>query len=569
MTAKTAADAERVAGAAPQEATGWHAIDWLKAHRVVRRLQARIVKATQEGRWGKVRALQHLLTHSFSGKALAVRRVTENHGKRTPGVDGVTWSTPAHKAQAVRALRQRGYRPQPLRRLYIPKRNGKLRPLSVATMHDRAMQALYLLALDPVAETTADPHSYGFRRERSPADALRRCHRLLAGPTKATWILEADIERCFERISHDWLVAHVPLDRAILRKWLRAGYLERHVLHPTDEGVPQGSPISPALANWALDGLDTLLRERFPKLPSATNGRVNLVRFADDFIITGKTKELLEDEVRPLVAAFLKERGLELSAEKTSITHIEDGFDFLGQTVRKFGNTCLTKPSKKSVKALLAKARGVIKANAQAPAGQLIVQLNTLIRGWALYHRHGASKQTFRSVDCAIFRALWRWACRRHPAKSRRWVRQKYFQTLGHRHWVFSGEIAGPAGRPKPVRLIAAALVPIERHVAIREDANPYDPAWEPYFERRLGVTMAATLKGRRTLLYLWKRQNGLCPHCRQPITRITGWENHHRVWLSLGGGDQAENRELLHPTCHRQVHSRAHRGEPRPVRGV
>lgn len=569
MTAKTAADAERVAGAAPREATDWHAIDWLAVHRTVRRLQARVVKATQEGRWNKVKALQHLLTHSFSGKALAVRRVTENHGKRTPGVDQVTWSTPPHKAQAVQALRQRGYRPQPLRRLYIPKSNGTLRPLSIATMHDRAMQALYLLALDPVAETLADPHSYGFRRERSPADALRRCHSLLAGPTKATWILEGDIKSCFERISHDWLLAHVPMDRVILRKWLTAGYLERHVLHPTDEGVPQGGPISPVLANWALDGLDRLLRERFPKLPSATNGRVNLVRFADDFLITGKTRALLEDEVRPLVAAFLKERGLELSAEKTGITHIEDGFDFLGQTVRKFGTTCLTKPSKKSVQALLATVRGIIEVNKQAPAGQLIVQLTTLIRGWALYHRHGASKQTFRSVDCAIYRALWPWARRRHPNKSRRWVRKKYFQTVGYRHWVFSGEIDGPEGKPKTVRLIAAALVPIERHVAIREDANPYDPAWETYFERRLGVTMAATLKGRRTLLYLWKRQHGRCPHCRQPITRITGWENHHRVWRSHGGGDQAANRELLHPTCHRQLHSRVHRGEPRPARGV
>src|SRR5262245_11567328 len=216
MTAPTAANAEMSAGAASHETADWPAINWPKAHQIVRRLQARIVQATQAGRWGRVRALQRLLVHSFSGKALAVRRVTENHGKRTPGIDGEIWNTPAKKARAVQTLRQRGYRPQPLKRVYIPKRNGQKRPLGITTMTDRAMQALYLLALDPIAETTADPNSYGFRKERCPADAIDQCHTALSNRSGARWILEGDIARCFDALSHDWLVANVPMDKAIL-----------------------------------------------------------------------------------------------------------------------------------------------------------------------------------------------------------------------------------------------------------------------------------------------------------------------------------------------------------------
>jgi len=211
------------AGAPSHDPVTWHTIDWYQAHRTVRRLQARIVKATQEGRWGKVKALQHLLTHSLSGKALAVRRVTENHGKTTAGVDRVIWNTPEKKAAAITALTQRGYHPQPVRRVYIPKRNGTKRPLGIATMHDRAMQTLYLFALQPIAETTGDANSYGFRPDRSPADAIEQCHTDLSKHYSAPWILEGDIRACFDGLSHQWLVDNVPLDRAMLHKWLKAG----------------------------------------------------------------------------------------------------------------------------------------------------------------------------------------------------------------------------------------------------------------------------------------------------------------------------------------------------------
>ena len=220
-------------------------IDWRKCERFVNRLQARIVKSTQAGRRGRVKALQRLLTHSFYGRALAVRRVTENKGKRTPGVDGAIWTTPASKDKAIHSLRRRGYQPLPLRRVYIPKANGKLRPLGIPTMKDRAMQALYLLALLPIAETRADPNSYGFRPKRSTADAIEQCFLALAKETSPVWALEGDIKGCFDHISHDWMLAHIPMDAVILKKWLKAGYVDNRTLFPTSAGTPQGGIMTP------------------------------------------------------------------------------------------------------------------------------------------------------------------------------------------------------------------------------------------------------------------------------------------------------------------------------------
>src|SRR5947209_6136291 len=550
----------------------WHQINWRDAERNVRRLQTRIAQATKAGKWGKVKALQRLLTHSYSSKALAVRRVTENTGKRTPGVDGETWKTPEQKIAAIDSLQQRGYHPRPLRRVYILKSNGAQRPLSIPTMRDRAMQALYLLALDPIAEALADPNSYGFRTARSAADAIEACFIALCKNDRAEWILEGDIRSCFDKISHAWLVAHIPMEKAMLKKWLKAGYVERHCFHATEEGTPQGGIISPAIANMTLDGLERLLSSHFSKTSRAgKKAKVNLIRYADDFCVTGSSKELLEQEVKPLVEQFMRERGLELSAEKTVITHIEQGFDFLGQTVRKYRRGKRTKffitPSKKSVKAFLRKIRQRIKESRDLTAGELIAELNPMIRGWALYHRHVVSKAIFHAVDHAIFQAIWKWARRRHRRKSRRWVKEKYFPDTGPNRWVFTGVLKSKEGQVKVVRLLAASSIRIERHTKIRAEANPYDPAWETYFEKRLDVHMAARLQGKRWLIQLWKEQRGLCPVCNQKITKITGWHSHHILWRSKGGSERAENRVLLHPTCHQQVHSqRVHVEKPRPV---
>jgi len=473
------------------KAVHWPQINWAKCERQVGRLQARIVKATREGRRGKVKTLQRLLTHSFSGKALAVKRVTENQGRRTPGVDQVIWNTPARKLKAIESLRRRGYRPLPLRRVHIPKANGKQRPLGIPTMKDRAMQALYLLALEPVAETTADPNSYGFRPKRSTADALQQCFNVLSRECSPRWVLEGDIKGCFDYISHEWMLHHVPTDKAVLQKWLKAGYIENRTLFPTEAGTPQGGVISPTLANMTLDGLEKLLSEHFPMVKRKDGKRrtpkVNLVRYADDFIITGDSKELLEKEVRPLVERFLKERGLTLSADKTRITHIDEGFDFLGQNLRKYDGKPLVKPSKKNTHALMEKVRGIIDTNQSVSQTVLIGLLNPVIRGWANYHQHGAAKETFDRVDHEIWRALWRWARRRHPKKSRDWVKKHCFPALRNRAWMFACKTKKqtPDGKPVWLRLAYAGETKIRRHVKIRREANPFDPQWQPYFAER------------------------------------------------------------------------------------
>ncbi|PUE49841.1 reverse transcriptase [Limnohabitans sp. 2KL-17] len=247
-------------GAPPAFGVIWDQINWDQDIDEVTRLQVRIAKATQAGRWNKVHALQHLLTRSLSGKLLAVKRVTENAGKRTAGVDGKIWKTPQSKMKASKALMHRGYRSQPLRRVYIPKSNGKKRPLGIPTMHDRAMQALWLLALNPIAETTADKNSYGFRPRRSTADAIEHCFMALAKRDSAQWILEGDIRGCFDNISHDWLLKHVPMDKVVLIKWLKAEFIDQGALFLAEAGTPQGGIASPVLANMALDGMEDAVR---------------------------------------------------------------------------------------------------------------------------------------------------------------------------------------------------------------------------------------------------------------------------------------------------------------------
>ncbi|TPQ39690.1 group II intron reverse transcriptase/maturase [Cupriavidus pinatubonensis] len=538
----------------------WHSIRWTICHREVKRLQMRIAKATREGNCRKVKALQWLMTHSFSAKAVAVKRVTENQGKNTPGVDKEVWSTPAAKSDAIERLGRRGYRPQPLRRVYIPKSNGKMRPLGIPTMRDRAMQALYLLSLEPVSESTADPNSYGFRPHRCTADAIEHCFNSLSRKNAASWVLEGDITGCFDNISHNWLVAHVPMDKRPLAKWLRAGYVENDTLFSTEAGTPQGGIISPTLANLALDGLQAAIEKVIPfSTRKGQTAKVNFVRYADDFIVTGASQEILRDEILPVIVRFLAARGLTLSKEKTRITHIEDGFDFLGQNIRKYNGTLLIKPSKKNVSAILEKVRRIVKDNKQARQVNLIKLLNPVIRGWANYHQHVVSAKTFKRVDAEIWKAVWRWAKRRHPGKGARWIRNKYFHSVGDRNWVFAAKLQRlrQDGTNSIVRLQLAADIRICRYAKLKAEANPYEPKWETYFEERLGAKMKATLTGPRKLLWLWLEQDGCCLTCNEPITKETGWHLHHIIRRADGGGDEAGNLALVHINCHRQVHSR------------
>ncbi|MGB2255764.1 MAG: group II intron reverse transcriptase/maturase, partial [Spongiibacter marinus] len=542
--------------------THWHNIDWAMVNRTVRGTQVRIAKAAKDGNWRKVKALQRMLTRSFCARALAVRRVTENRGKRTAGVDGEIWETPAMKWKAITRLTRRGYRPSPLRRVHIPKANGKRRALGIPTMLDRAMQALYLLALAPVAETTGDPNSYGFREMRSTADAIVHCHTALCRGHSPQWVLEADIKGCFDHISHDWLLAHVPMDRVMLRRWLKAGVVEFGNLKPTEEGTPQGGIISPTLANLALDGLQTLLLDTFGgDSKKGKRNKVRLVRYADDFIITGASKELLENEVRPLVEAFLAKRGLTLSPEKTKTTHIERGFDFLGWNVRRYGNKVLAKPSTDNVKAARAKIKEIIRKQYMLPQEVVISSLNPVLRGWANYHHSQVASDAFAMMDAYVFRRLWHWARRRHPKKGRRWVAKRYFRTVGDRNWVFACDSANANGAIRRRELHYCGGVKIQRHVKIKADANPYDPNDELYFEDRLVKQMERSAPKRRQVNFLHARQKGLCLLCNTAITRETGWHRHHVVPRTLGGVDTVDNLILLHPNCHQQLHHRCTNG--------
>jgi RNA-directed DNA polymerase len=466
--------AER-AGALIDDAGRWNSIDWKEAQGQVRRLQVRIAKAVKENRWNKVKALQYLLTHSFYAKLLAVKRVTSNKGRKTPGVDGVLWRGVRAKWRAVCSLRRRGYHPQPLRRIYIEKKNGKLRPLSIPTMYDRAQQALYKLGLSPVAETKADRNSYGFREGRSCADAVACAFNALSKPNSAPWIMEGDIRGCFDNISFDWMLKNIPMDKVVLRKWLRAGYVENGVHYPTRKGVPQGGIISPTISNMVLDGMEQAVRRAVPD-----RRRINFDRYADDFIVTGKSKSILEKSIRPVVENFLAERGLELSPEKTVITHIQDGFTFLGQTFQKHGRILHITPSTEGVQALMQKVGTIIRQHVSAPMPALIKKLNATLRGWANYHRHVVASEAFKRIDTYVYEQLWRMIRRRHSQKSAQWLSKQYWSAAGKN--VFAVCVKP---EKKLYQVLRVSSIGIQRHVKIKADANPYLPEYAGYFWRR------------------------------------------------------------------------------------
>ena len=317
--------------------TAWQTINWVSCEKEVRKLQVRIVEALKANRIGKVKSLQRILISSFSAKALAVRRVTSNSGGSTAGVDKETWLTPIRRYKAISSLTTRGYKPKPLRRVFIPKKNGKMRPLGIPTIKDRAMQALFLMALEPIAETLADGNSYGFRKYRSCADAIDQIHRCLSKKYSATWVLEGDIKGCFDHISHEWLQGNVIMDTKMLRKWLKAGVIEKNVFHLTEEGTPQGGIISPTLANITLDGMEDLVAKHSNRKENGKtfSNKVNLIRYADDFILGVKGDKADCERIKRQLSDFISQTlKMELSEQKTLITHSNQYARFLGYDIR-------------------------------------------------------------------------------------------------------------------------------------------------------------------------------------------------------------------------------------------
>ncbi|MBV4420621.1 group II intron reverse transcriptase/maturase [Clostridium tyrobutyricum] len=367
----------------------WRSIDWAIAEEYVNRLQLRIVKAVKKENWNLVKRLQYLITNSFYAKVLAVRKVTGNKGGKTSGVDKILWTSDKQKYLAVKDLEIKGYKPMPTRRINIKKDNGNLRPLSIPTMKDRAMQTLFLYALQPIAETTGDKHSFGFRKYRSCADAMEQLFTILSSKRSGKWILEGDIKGCFDNINHTWMVNNINTDKTMIQKFLKAGFVYRKQLFPTNKGTIQGWTISPTFANLTLDGMEHEIAKSYfltkkgkISYHSRNNSdQIHIVRYADDFVVTANNKEVLKS-IKDILKTFLADRGLELSNEKTSITHINKGFDFLGWNYKKYNEKLIIQPSVKSIKKVVKKLSEIIHKNKTSKQEHLIYKLNQVINGW-------------------------------------------------------------------------------------------------------------------------------------------------------------------------------------------
>lgn len=534
----------------------WADIDWHAVETNVGRLQERIYRATQDEDWMRVKSLRKLLARATSTKLLAIRRVTrENQGKNTAGVDGVVCDTPEARLELSReGLRSKGYRPSPVRRVYIPKDNGKQRPLGIPTVKDRVMQAIVKAALEPEWEARFEANSYGFRPGRCTMDAIEAIHTTLNRKGSSRWILDADISGCFDNIGHGPLLAKLPVFTATIRRWLKAGVVEFGRFSPTDTGSPQGGIISPLLANVALDGMERLFgcewpdgRPRSPAHRKGIDKGISLVRYADDFVVTAPTREVLETHARPRIEEFLRDRGLTLNEAKARVVEINDGFNFLGFHVRKYGRgeKTLVVPQKEKVVKHPRAIKAYLDTHRQAPAGQVIRDLNPVIRGWANYYRHVSASRTFAKVRHRQWQMLWRWAKRRHPKKPIGWVKARYFRDDAY--WTFQ---AGEAELAKP------DATPITRFTKVTGGQTPYDPAHRLYWRERMKTQVAGETYSKQRLM-LHRSQEYVCALCGIRFIPGEAVQIDHIISRYRGGSDDLANKRLVHPCCHRQHHQR------------
>src|SRR6266853_3648756 len=502
------------------EAGGWPSIDWAAANHTVLRLQQRIFRASQQGRWRQVRSLQKLLLRSDANLVLSVRQVTQvNDGRSTPGIDGRIATTAKERWRLLTDLRQtRPHRPQPVRRVYIPKANGKQRPIGIATIEDRVRQHVVKTALEPAWEAHFEAASYGFRPGRTVHDAIAACFNRLNGRCAAQWVLDADIRSAFDRISHvyiDQRLGNFPARRQI-QAWLTAGYLEHEQFFSTTEGTPQGAICSPLVANVALDGLADLLASRFPDPGRRTRPYFGYIRYADDLVVTSPDKGRLEAAI-PVIQEWLAERGLEFNEEKTRIVHIDDGFNFLGFHLRRYKGTLLIKPQKEKVLAKLTDIRAWLRMHIHAKQEEIIAHLNQTLRGWSLYYRHVASSKVYVYVDHRLFRMLWTWARRRHPHKPAKWIKAKYFHVIGTRKWVFAVKTKDRHGQTV-TRSLAETRRAIKRHVLVAGKNSPMDPALRDYWRKRARWRSELKYDANAVKRILAARQNWRCPVCQASL---------------------------------------------------
>jgi len=538
----------------------WNTLPWRTIERSVFKLQKRIYQASQNNDNVLVHKLQRLLINSWSAKCLAVRRVTQdNQGKKTAGIDGMKSLSPQQRMSLVQTLRV-DLKTQPARRVWIPKPNAPMekRGLGIPTLFNRAAQMLLKLALEPEWEAKFEPNSYGFRPGRSCHDAIDAIY--ISINQKSKYVLDADIEKCFDRINHAALLDKLqtfPFLRRVIKGWLKAGVIENGAWFPTEEGTPQGGVCSPLLANIALHGLEQAITSAFPALVQKERWKPTVVRYADDLVVLHSDKAVIE-QVQQLVSTWLAGMGLALKPSKTGITHTLTrcenhlGFDFLafhiqqypvgnthsgkGSDGRRLGFKTIITPSEQAMKRHQEALKKRIKAHAALPQKVLIKHLNAHIRGWSNYYSCVCAKRCFTQMDTYLFQMLWQWSKRRHPNKSAKWRAKAYWHPEQGK-WQFA---------TKDCSLRLHRMTPIKRHVKVQGTKSPFDGNWI-YWTKRQGNHPETPPK----MAYLIKNQKGKCAQCGLYLKDGDLLEIDHLIPKSLGGTDLYVNLQLLHRHCH------------------
>lgn len=553
----------------------WQNIPWKEYNKKVQDLQNKIVKARLENNMKLVYQLQNQLVTSLEGRAIAIRNVVTSSGAKTPGVDKVTWTTPEQRMKAIELLgnitkNPNTYKSSPLKRILIPKANStELRPLGIPTMFDRAVQAVYLLAVDPVVETNSDKKSFGFRKFRSQHDAIAYIRSILDKKVSPNYILEADISKCFDKISHKFLLQNTPIcHKHVLNQWLSSGYIFENKLFSTTEGTPQGGIISPLLCNVSLNGMEELIRNAFParKVVDGSRPKVNLYRFADDLIVTGTNEQTLI-QIRQIIEEFLKIRGLELKDSKTRIVTTSTGFNFLGFNIsRKPFNPRLNKktyqktvliikPSDKAIESIKLKIREIIFKNNELAV--IIKEINPLLRGWGNYFGISYHSQaTFISVGHFVWTLMLKWVIKKHPNMSTMKAVSKYIvkgKTTSNHKWVW-GITKMNTEEMNRLTIFNISEIVIKIHKLLKLDLNPYLLENKSYFQKRIISRTSAKFREA-----IYKKYNHLCPICGESLHNGEKVELHHIKPVKEGGKYSMSNIQPLHQICHISItHNKA-----------